>query len=661
MTRDQAIDNILAIVDAAVPAPDPIAAVPSPAGSGASGTSAGSAAFQTEGPAESAPAKKCRGGKPPKEPQAPGPEDPHALDLRLAFLPRTDLGNVERFRERNRDRLIYCETLPGASRSEGGWLWWDGRRWSLAGATSKVKLYEHGCVRGIQEEAKACEREAERLSKDFPAALKLASKARKAAEKKAKGKKPELRLAAVDGVALAPLDMEGAEKKRRPPSDEKVGARLLQLWQLALALRKWGRASEANSKMVPIARHAAAYLGIEQTDLDADLFAFNVRNGTFIFRREWDEAKDPRLKGHAAWRARGDYIKFKPHDPADKITRLAPVDYDPDAGCPQFQRFLGEVQPEEAMRAFLQCWKGYQLTGDTGEARVAIFKGSGRNGKGVFETATNYALGDYAGATPIETFTVEARSRSAGQATPELAKLPGVRALRSSEPKKGAQLDEALIKLVTGGDPIDARHLNRPFFTFLPHFKLTIQTNPNLVIKDTSEGMWARVTKVPWDVFIPEERRDAKLADRLQAEASGILNWMLDGLSVWMEQGLKLPETVKAATAEYRHDSDQLGRFLDENTERDPPGIAKPSRARASAVLELHNAWARSGGGSEWRVKGMHDALLDRGFKQIQSNGMWWLGFKLTRSVNDYVDHEGKPLAGQARPEPATVGEDDEF
>jgi putative DNA primase/helicase len=73
----------------------------------------------------------------------------------------------------------------------------------------------------------------------------------------------------------------------------------------------------------------------------------------------------------------------------------------------------------------------------------ALFLGGGRNGKGVFETATGFVLGDYAGSTPIETFTIEARSRSAGQATPELAKLPGIRALRTSEPEEGRRLDEA--------------------------------------------------------------------------------------------------------------------------------------------------------------------------------------------------------------------------
>jgi putative DNA primase/helicase len=648
VTLQEAVSKILVIVD---DAREPEAPAPAVAVSAASSVSPGAKKARRSQMGE--PAKSPSGEKADRKTLPPDGEDPQALNLRLAWLPRTDLGNVERFCERYRGKLLYCETLPGASRSEGGWLWWDGKRWSAVGASAKVKLFEHLTVRGIQEEAKACEKEAERIGKARPEALKFARKAQKAAAKKEKSTRGP-RLVAVDGQTIEPP----TETPAKPPNDEKIGGKIADLWGLARALKSWGRQSEANSKMVPISRHAGAYLGVEQSQLDADPFAFNVANGTLIFRRAWDPAADPSIEGCEAWASRGDFIKFKPHDPADLMTRIAPVEFSASDDCPMFQRFLAQVQPEDAMRAFLQQWKGYQMTGDTGEARVCLFLGGGRNGKGVFETATNYVLGDYAGSTGIETFTIEARSRSAGQATPELAKLPGIRGLRTSEPKEGARLDEALIKLVTGQDPVDARHLNRPFFTYVPQYKLTISGNHRPKIKGGDEGIWSRVTYVPWKVFIPETERDTKLSQKLQAEASGILNWLLDGLSVWMEKGLVLPETIKAATAEYRRDSDQLGRFLELCTEPEAE-----ARVQSSLLLEVHNAWARAGGGSEWRQKGFTDAMADRGFKSTKSSVMFWLGLKLTKSVNDFVDHEGKPLhgtGGAAREKQRGVDEGDD-
>jgi putative DNA primase/helicase len=77
-----------------------------------------------------------------------------------------------------------------------------------------------------------------------------------------------------------------------------------------------------------------------------------------------------------------------------------------------------------------------------------------------------------------------------------------VRFLRTSEPEKGAKLAEALIKLVTGGEAIDARYLNKGFFTFLPSFKLTISGNHQPKITGHDDGIWRRVMLVPWAVQI---------------------------------------------------------------------------------------------------------------------------------------------------------------
>jgi putative DNA primase/helicase len=69
------------------------------------------------------------------------------LNQRLAFYPLTDLGNGERFRDRNRGNLIYTEAF--------GWLYWDGRRWSREGTEQRVLRAAHDCARAIQLEARA--------------------------------------------------------------------------------------------------------------------------------------------------------------------------------------------------------------------------------------------------------------------------------------------------------------------------------------------------------------------------------------------------------------------------------------------------------------------------------------------------------------------------
>lgn len=568
------------------------------------------------------------------------PETPDQLNLRLAFLRQTDLGNVFRFVERNRGKLLYNETLPGTSSQGGGWLYWDGCRWAREGADARVRIAEHECVQAIGAEAKACLEEAERLARQHADIVERAPAKKKKSKDQPAGNVITVDFRAKtkkDAPASAPVD----ETAQARPDAAKIAERITTLYRVAASLAGWARSSEANSKMVPIARHAAAYLRVDLAELDADPLAFNVRNGTLVFRREWDAVDDPAIKGHESWQAIGDYIKFKPHNPGDRITKLAPVDFTPGAGCPKFVAFLAEVQPDAEMRRFLQEWKGYQLTGETGESRMCIFHGKGRNGKGVFEDATGWVLGDYGGSTPVKTFLIEGIAKGAGQATPELAKLPRLRSLRTSEPSKEAKLDEALIKLVTGGDPIDARHLNRPFFTFLPEFKLTMLTNHKPKISGVDEGIWARVTLVPWGVIIPEKQRDQRLARKLQAEAPGILAWMLDGLSVWLERGLTLPDQVREATATYRSDSDPLGQFLAMCTE-----LAPGERTQATPFHELFLAWSKANAGPEWSARGLAMAMQGRGYRSVKVSVMYWLDIRLTKQPSDFIDIDGRPLVG---------------
>ncbi|MGD9924517.1 MAG: phage/plasmid primase, P4 family, partial [Pseudorhodoplanes sp.] len=311
-------------------------------------------------------------------------------------------------------------------------------------------------------------------------------------------------------------------------------------------------------------------------------------------------------------------------------------------------RFLEEVQPKADARRFLHQWKGLSLTGDVTEQRLCVFWGKGKNGKSVFEDTHAFVAGDYCETVPIETFLSEGKGRNAGQATPDLAILPGVRMLRTSEPKRNAALDEGLIKLATGGEPIQARHLNRDYFKFYPQFKLTISGNYRPKIEGADEGIWRRMILVPWTYTVPKDKQDKTLTAKLRGEASGILNRVLDGLRDWMGgNGLAVPDDADAATREYRSDSDPLGRFLEACTEPDPQG-----RVQSSTLHAVFCAWADANGSSKWSGRGFSLAMSERGFHKKQSDVMWWLGLKLVKFVNDFVDESGKPRAARRDDEP---------
>ncbi|ULK98861.1 phage/plasmid primase, P4 family [Bradyrhizobium sp. I71] len=516
------------------------------------------------------------GGAGSREPDV----DPTVLHRRLAFFPLTDLGNAERFRERQRGKLLFLTALattsPGRQR---GWLAWDKKRWSSESGAERVMIAEHETVRAIQDEADCVADSGRRDVGDAePGACDFAVEVKRD-----------------DTVVLY---------------SEKIA--------------KWGRTSESAQKLGALSKRGAPYFSVGIGQIDADPMKINVNNGTLVVRKRDD----------------GDYVQFRPHDPADMITKVSPVDYDPSAEAPEFHKFLLRVQPDPDTRLFLQQWFGLSLTGDTSAHKLTFLYGKGRNGKSVLVNAVSYVAGDYAQSVPIETFLDAGKSRSGGQATPDLAKLPGVRLLRTSEPEKNAKLAEALIKLVTGGEPMDARHLQGDMFTFLPEFKLTIQGNYKPLLSGTDEGIKSRLLLVPFSVTIPKEERDMQLANKLKAEASGILNWMLDGLRSWLDKGgLTEPKEVTDATAKYFATSDVLGRFLENCTVKEPG-----HRVQSSVLHQVYEAWCKSSGETPWKNRGFSLAMDERGYERKQSDVVWWLDIKLIKSVNDFVDAQGNPI-----------------
>lgn len=528
-------------------------------------------------------------------------DDDGGLDRWLAKFPLTELGLIERYVQRWKGRLLFCPSM--------GWFAWDGRRWVRDGADGRAIAAGHDTVRAIQDEAEA--------------------------------------------MRGTPEDVIGTREVSSGRGKDKVTEEVEIL--LSDLLAEFGRDSETKAKM-SLHKDAAPYLSVEVDQLDADPFAINIMNGTLIVRRTPDEPLP------ATWQRVGRHIRLKPHDPEDRITKLMPVAFDPRAACPQYDAFMDVVQPDAAVQAFLDDWDGYSLTGDASEQKLVFHHGTGKNGKSTYIATRLAIVGDYGKSIPIETFVNEGKARSAGQASPDLAMLRRVRMLVASEPEKGWRLNEALIKSLTGGDELPVRELHRPYFMLKPEFKLTIGGNfkPNIGGGEAESGIWRRVVLVPWAVKIAKAKMDPHLVDKLKAEVSGILNRWLKGLTRWLERGLMLPKEVTDATEQFREDSDPLGRFMTVCTVPDDGG-----RVQATQVYQLFVAWMRANsetGRHDWTPTGFGRAMSERGYIRVKSDLTYWCNFKLVKSINDFVDNEGKPLtaSGEAPKRDGRAGDDDD-
>lgn len=345
-------------------------------------------------------------------------------------------------------------------------------------------------------------------------------------------------------------------------------------------------------------------LPVRASDLDADIMALNTKSGTIDLRT-------------------GD---VRAHEREDLLTKLAPVEWQADAECPMWMAFLDRVMDgNQALIAFLQRTAGYLLTGDTGEEKVFVAYGKGRNGKGVYVETIAALLGEYAVKIPAEVL-LEAKKADTQGPTPYLARLKGARFVHASETTEGRRLAEALVKETSGGDTLTARYCHANPFDFRPTHKILLATNHKPTIRGTDEAIWSRIYLIPFEITIPAEERDPHLKVKLrERELPGILRWALEGCLEWQRRGLQPPPEVYVATEAYRKENDILGLFMSERC-MTGPGCSDSAKRLYDAYLE----WCEEAAETPITQRTFGKCLGERGFERSRTNTHHrWSGLQL--------------------------------
>jgi putative DNA primase/helicase len=338
-------------------------------------------------------------------------------------------------------------------------------------------------------------------------------------------------------------------------------------------------------------------LNIKTDDLDKDPWLLNVENGTVNLRT--GELREQRQE--------------------DLITKIANVRFDPAADCPEWKKFIREIMNYNAdLIRFLQTAAGWAVTGDTSEQTMFILFGSGANGKSTFLNTIMNLLGDYAIATPTETF----MRKSGEQITNDIARLRGTRFVTTTEAEQGKRLSEPLIKQITGNDRMTARFLYGEFFNFTPTFKIFMATNHKPVIRGTDYGIWRRIKLIPFTTTIPEEKQDKDLEKKLMEERPGILNWILEGTVRWCNERLKTPPAITTATDEYRGEMDVIGNFIKESCVQGP-GCS----IRARELFKVYQGWCDENNEHACSERFLGLRLKELGIEQKRyGDGRYWQG-----------------------------------
>lgn len=322
--------------------------------------------------------------------------------------------------------------------------------------------------------------------------------------------------------------------------------------------------------------------------------------------------------------------KVRPPSRADMMLHVLLVAYDPAAQCSRWRQFIREITCErDELARFLQRVAAYCLTGDIGEQVFFFAYGSGANGKSTFVGVLLRLLGPYGQRSMSDTFWAE---KNHSRHPVEMADLQGVRmcVIQEIEPDRKWAIER--IKQLTGEPETRARHLYKNPFTFTNTAKLFFNGNALPGVSDHSEGFWRRMRQIPFDATIPKEDRVRNFDNILwKEESSGILNWALEQMASVITTGVGVSAEVEEATAKYRRQADEVGRFVEECC-----ATGEGRSARAGTLYDAFCAWSRRSS-----LDGEDSGLSQRDFAQRLNQ----LGYS-TKRVSKGISYVGIGLLG---------------
>lgn len=329
--------------------------------------------------------------------------------------------------------------------------------------------------------------------------------------------------------------------------------------------------------------------------------------------------------------------ELTPHAKGSFMTLLGGTVYDLAATAPLWARFLDDVfLGDTELIRYAQVAVGYSMTGDTREQVMFLCLGDGNNGKSTFLEIVAELCGEYARNVQPETVM---RKRTGG-ASSDVARLDGSRLVTMQEPDKDANLNEPLVKQLTGSATVTARYLYANEFEYTPQYKLWLATNYKPRIRGTDEGIWRRIRVLPFNASFDEAHKDRAMKQKLRRELPGILNWALDGARAWTaaaktgKSGLPACAAVDAAVSAYRAEMDRMTAFLG-----DCVCEQLDTSLQAFVLYQSYKGWCAENGERYPLSSTMFGIEMTRRFKkQHTMTGTEYIGLALTYTGQQYAD-----------------------
>lgn len=273
----------------------------------------------------------------------------------------------------------------------------------------------------------------------------------------------------------------------------------------------------------------------------------------------------------------------QPHSPKHSFTSRLPVEYDPEAECPNFEEYIKEVVPKEEDRKRLQEFAGYSLHHwDVPYNRSLLLLGPTQSGKSVFLNLMTNMLGR-------DNVLSETIQRLCNRDFAQVGLLDTIANI-NADLGTGQIKDTGAFKRMVAGDYMEIE----------PKFKGTIQIHPvqkhmysaNQVpeVPNADGAFYERWMFVKFPETISREDRNPHLKEQLLEEKSGILNWMLEGYARLMDQQQFTAErTREESKSLWKEYGDSLSRFIERSVVNAPNNEIEASMVHSMYKAEIRD------------------------------------------------------------------------
>jgi P4 family phage/plasmid primase-like protien len=383
---------------------------------------------------------------------------------------------------------------------------------------------------------------------------------------------------------------------------------------MAQKIGAWAIKSQSRDRLKAIVDVAQHLMTVDHSIFDRNAWVLNCLNGTVDLKTG----------------------QLHPHRREDFISKLAPVDYDPKATHPVFEMVISTAMPDEEVRRYAQKLHGITLIGEQVDDLLILMHGPGNSAKTTVAEPYKRLMGDYSATVEPESLMMN-KTNAGGGARGDIARLDGARQALTTEVEDGAKFAVGLLKRFSGGDTITARKLYKDDFEFIPKFTLWVVSNHRPKADSADDAFWRRVRVLLFDQVIPFEKRDPKVKLTMMNDPlclSAFLRWAVDGVRLYLEEGLKTPAGVMAAITDYRDSQDPLKDFLDLVCIIGPQERVDNSSLRKAYL----NFCAEEGIRYPLGPKHFSERLLTMGFRPFRTRmARGWEGLGLS-SVTDVTD-----------------------